>query len=515
MLERIALGQTRFSVPGVSVDTRGIAVGKYGALLFPSLDGVVGWLRLYGDEDSLDDLLPGMKLVRARTMLESRAFVLFIPAATSHVLDRAARCAKLAGGAAFTGTAKHFVRYRDERSPQGYDVVDLQPPPLGAEFLLHGEEGSQAYDREGELDARAVILKLSLRRKPGSERLDAAARAELYLSAAHGLAHGLVRYLLRSRVRTEVALVQPATESAFASAEERKGYLLARVHDLPERILENLRGVPGLTLFRGVTDNVAVEVGWAHPVSLSSCASLFARERFYLLRGARDRVVAAVDAIAGPLAWSSAEQLAEVRLPERAAEVVDATAKKPPALELEVRLVPTLNPPRRVVGTLIAPAELPHLKRLVYTLPPSMLAGHRVAVTERGALLLTRDGETVIPLGTVLCEATAGLLIPLGMDLVPRVSIEVLASALVRQAGGGRGAGLTVFPHEGGPFFVEEGALRTLERRVLARIPVDTVPIVDVSADAALGEPSIVNEPLGRFSLWGWKPRPSGSGKSE
>jgi hypothetical protein len=453
VLERVALGQTRFSVPGVSVDTRGIVVGKFGALLFPSLDGVVGWLRLYGDEDSLDDLLPSMKILRTRTAQGSRAFVLLIPAAASHVLDRASRCAKLAGGATFTGTAKHFVKYRDERSPQGYDVVDLQALPAGAELMLHGEEGSQAYARDGELDPRAVILKLSLRRKPGSERLDAAARAELYLSAAYGLAHGLIRYLLRSRVRTEVALVQPGSESAFASAEERKGYLLARLHDVPERILENLSGVPGLTMFRGINENVAVEVGWAHPVSLSSCASLFARERFYLMRGRQDRV----DALTGPVAWSAAEHLAEIRLADRDTPILDATPKAAESLDLQVRLVPTLNPPRRVVGTLIPPAQLPHLKRLVYTLPPSLLSGHRVAVTERGALLLTRDGETVIPLGTVLCEATAGLLIPLGMDLVPRVSIEVLAAALVKQVGA-RGAGLTVFPHEGGPFFVEERA---------------------------------------------------------
>ena len=58
MLERVAQGQTRFSVPGVAPDARGIVLGRLGALLFPSLDGVVGWLRLYAGEDSLDDLLP-------------------------------------------------------------------------------------------------------------------------------------------------------------------------------------------------------------------------------------------------------------------------------------------------------------------------------------------------------------------------------------------------------------------------------------------------------------------------
>jgi hypothetical protein len=99
VLERVTTGQTRFAMPGVATDARGIVLGKLGVMLFPALDGVVRWLRLYGDEDSLDDLLPGMKIVRVVTPLKSRACVLVVPAASSYVLDRAARCARLAGGA--------------------------------------------------------------------------------------------------------------------------------------------------------------------------------------------------------------------------------------------------------------------------------------------------------------------------------------------------------------------------------------------------------------------------------
>ena len=41
----------------------------------------------------------------------------------------------------------------------------------------------------------------------------------------------------------------------------------------------------------------------------------------------------------------------------------------------------------------------------------------------------------MIPLGQLLCELAPGLLVPLGMDVVPRVSPEVLARALGHQSG--------------------------------------------------------------------------------
>jgi hypothetical protein len=506
VLERVALGQTRFAVPGVGVDSRGIVLGKLGVLLFPSLDGVVAWLRLYSDEDSLDDLISGMKVLRVRTSLGSRAMALHIPAASSYVLDRAARCARLAGGSTFTGTSKHFVKYRDERSPQGYDVVDLQAVPQGAELVLHSDDVSQAFARDGEIDVRSIILRLQPRRIPGSEKLDAAGRAELYCACPRGLGHGLVRYLLRSGARTEVALVVPREGSAFASPSQQGGLLLARVREMPERVLASLRGVPGIGVFQAVCDNVVVEVGWRHPVALSSCASLFAQDRFTLLWGD-----GRVDEVAGPLELSAAEHLIDLHFPHGApAEPRQQQAVAAEPIATELRLVPTLAPPRRVVGTLLAGAELPRLKRLVYSLPPAMLAGHRVAVTTHGALLLARENDTIVPLGTPLTELAPNILVPLGMDLVPRVSVEVLQSALSRRARGeGKTTGaavVTVFPLDGPPFAVPQGDLAPLERKLLARVPVEDVAAEDLSYAVPSEDPSVVNDPVGRFSLWGFKP---------
>ena len=103
-----------------------------------------------------------------------------------------------------------------------------------------------------------------------------------------------------------------------------------------------------------------------------------------------------------------------------------------------------------------------------------------------------------MPLGQLLSELSPGLLVPLGMDVVPRVSAEVLARAL------GHGSGLlTVFAHDGAPFQVAESALVPLERRALAKLEVERVEVTELSA-AAVIDPSVVNDPVGRFALWGF-----------
>lgn len=504
MLERVALGQTRFAIPGVGTDARGVVLGKLGILLFASIEGVVRWFRLYADEDSLDDLLPNTKILRVISPLKSRACLLVLPATSSYVLDRAARCARLAGGATYTGTSRHFVAYRDERSPYGYDVIDLGSPPAGSEYVLHGEEAAQAYAREGDIDVGQLIFRLSLRRVPGAERLDSEARASLYLTAASGLAPGLVRYLLRYRVSAEITLLEFEKKSAFAAPGEDQTVLL-KVRDLPDRLLKSLRGVPGLCVLRPVGDNIAVEVGYAHPIALTSASSLFVRDRFYFFFGASDRL----DVVKGPLAFSAAEHLTELRLapaPPRAGTAVRAPAG---GVGVDIRLVPTLAPPRRVAAALIGWNEAVRLKKLVYTLPPVLLHGHQLAVTDRGLLLVANEGVDVVPLGTLLSEVAPGLLIPVGMDLVPRVPTEVLAAAIEHELGeakrGDTSRRLTVFPHDGRPFFVDAGKLQPLERQALARIQVPEAEGADLTATVPGGTPRVVNDRVGRFALWGFQ----------
>jgi len=139
-----------------------------------------------------------------------------------------------------------------------------------------------------------------------------------------------------------------------------------------------------------------------------------------------------------------------------------------------------MGPPRRVVATLIPIEHGPRLKRILFALPPVSLRGHRVAATDRGFLVIGSENLDVIPLGQLLCELTPGLLVPLGMDVVPRVSPEVLARALGHQSGI-----VTVFTTDGRPFQVNEGAFTTLERRSLAKLEVDPAETIDYGAEPA------------------------------
>ena len=436
-----------------------------------------------------------MHLMRVLSAQRSRAFLLTLPASSSRVLDRAARLARLAGGLAFTGSARHFVRYRDERSPYGYDVVDLAAAPAGAEFVLHGEGGPQGYGRESELGVGALILRLSPRRVPGSERLGDEARALVYLTVARGLGEGVIRYLWRNRVRAEVALVTPRTTSAFAAPGEAGGFLLARMHDVPARVLGCLVGVPGVTAFRPVLDQVVMQVGYAHPVELSACASLFG-SGFYLFRAEHDRV----DVLPGPVEFAATDRLTEIRLPEAEPPAGAPLATSAPAgILVPLRIVPTLEPPRRVAGALIAGADLERLKKLVYALPPALLTGHRAVLSDHGLLVLCADGGSPLPLGSLLSELAPGVLLPLGTDLAPRISADLLASALGVSAGGD----LVVFPRQGPPFSVPAASLAPLDRQLVAALPVAAAPVTvpTVAAEAT----SVVNDPLGMFALWGFR----------
>ncbi len=490
-LEHVAHGQTRFMIPGVAPDPRGVVLGRYLLLVFPTLEGVVSWLRLYSHEASLDELIAGLAIWRVKTALASRELILRIPAVSSYTADRAARLARLIGGATYTGTAKNFVKYRDDRSPLGYDAVDVGALPAGAELMVHGDDFVQSYVIEGELPLARLLFRLSLRQMPGSRRLTAEQRSELVLVVARGLGDGVIRYLWRNRQDGLVGLVAPRARERSVAAGERE-YLLMKVHNLPERIVALFLDTPGIDVFRPLSANVAVAVGWAHPIELSSCASLLPDDAYHLFWPG-DRV----DVLAGPLALSPLADLTRVDLaPEQLTAQAPRAVTDPDPVAVPLRLAPSGGVLRRVAATLMPTSQTASLKRLIYALPPTSLRGLRVAVTSRGTLVVASGELDVIPLGTLLTSA-AGVLIPLGLEVVPRVSPEVLAGAL------GHGPGMiTVLTQDGPPFQLAESELRPLERRAIARLDAEQVETRDVAVEIGR-DPLVVNDPLGGFALWG------------
>ena len=493
-LEHVAQGQTRFFTPGVAPDPRGILLGRYLVMTFATLEGAVSWFRLYSSEASLDELMANLSIAKCKTALGSREIVTQIPAISSYAADRAARLCRLVGGAIYTGTAKHFVKYRDDHSPYGYDAVDIGAMPPSTDFMVHGDEFAQGYIREGELPFARLLFRLSIRKLPGGEHLEAEDRSDLFLAVARGLSDGIIRYLWRNRVEAQAGLFTPGTSSAFDDQTRARGYMLIRVHGLPERILALFLGTPGIDVFKPAGANAAVAVGYEHPIDLASCASVFPPETFHVFWPG-DRV----DVLPGPLALSDIADLTRVDLEMDRPRDPSALAKgAAEAIGVELKLAASMGPPRRVVATLIPIEHGPRLKRILFALPPVSLRGHRVAATDRGLLVIGSENLDVIPLGQLLCELAPGLLVPLGMDVVPRVTPEVLARALGHQSGI-----VTVFTSDGRPFQVTEGSFSTLERRSLAKLEVERAETVDYAADAPV-DAQVVNDSVGRFALWGF-----------
>ncbi|MDB4955536.1 MAG: hypothetical protein JWO36_3105 [Myxococcales bacterium] len=497
-LEHVAQGQTRFFTPGVAPDPRGILLGRVCLMTFPTLEGAVSWLRLYSSEAALDELIANLSITKAKTALGSREIIIQIPAVTSYAADRAARLARLVGGAIYTGTAKHFVKYRDDRSPFGYDAIDIGTMPAQADFMVHGDEFAQAYMREGELPFAKLLFRLSIRKLPGGEKLAPEDRADLFLAVAHGLADGIIRYLWRNRVEAQAGLFTPRSGSAFDDHARDRGYMWIRARNLPERILALFVGTPGIDVFRPAGANAAVAVGYEHPIDLASCQSVFPPDTFHVFWPA-DRV----DVLPGPLALSDIGDLTRVDMEiEKPRDPGQLTGGGAEPIGVELRLATAMGPPRRVVATLIALEHAIRLKRILFVLPPVSLRGHRVAVTDRGILVIGSENLDVIPLGQLLCELTPGLLVPLGMDVVPRVSPEVLARALGHAAGT-----VTVFTSDQRPFQVPESAFTTLERRSLAKLEAERATLEDFTAEPSV-EAQVTNDAVGRFALWGFPDAP-------
>lgn len=497
-LEHVAQGQTRFFTPGVAPDPRGILLGRFIVMTFATLEGAVSWFRLYSSEASLDELIPNLTISKCKTALGGREIVVFIPAVSSYAADRGARLCRLVGGAVYTGTSKHFVKYRDDRSPFGYDAVDIGAMPAQTDFMVHGDEFAQAYVREGDLPFQKLLFRLSIRKLPGGDQLDPEDRGDLFLAVARGLSEGIIRYLWRNRVEAHAGLFTPGATSAFDERGADRGYMLIRVRGLPERILALFLGTPGIDVFRPSGANAAVAVGYQHPIDLASCSSVFSADTFHVF-WPNDRV----DVLPGPIELSDIADLTRVDLElDRPREPGAHTGAPPEPIGVELKLAVSMGPPRRVVATLIPLEHGPRLKRILFALPPVSLRGHRVAVTDRGILVVGSENLDVIPLGQLLCELTPGLLVPLGMDVVPRVTPEVLARAL------GHAAGLvTVFTTEGRPFQVTEGSFASLERRSLAKMEVERAETIDYAA-AVPEAPQVVNDPVGRFALWGYPDAP-------
>ncbi len=426
-VERAALHQSRFRTPGVGPDTRGVVLGQKGILLFPSLDRAVAFFRALGDGGTLAELIPSLAIRRVVTPLRTREIVVSLAAESSYRMDRVAEIGRLAGGLAFTGTSRHFVRYRDAHAPLGYDVSQLADQ--AADLILYDSAFQQTYTFERELPLRELVLKLQPQRVPPA---DEGSLSRLFAVAEIGVGHALIGYLFRWRVRARAALAEWPAGSAFDEG-PRRAHLFT-LEECPQRVVDLLRRLPGVRVYSPIGERLGVELGFRHPIALDACDALFPPGALYLFAG--DGTVTSVEPAPSFVPVRSLVRTS-LEVAEGPALVRAATSRElERAITLPMRLAPSAIPFRAIHATIVPTSERAWLARLLYLVPQRTLESLRVATTPEAVYLIDPAGVEGVPIGRFFAEIAPRVYVPAGTALVPAVAPAVLEE-LLRERGSG------------------------------------------------------------------------------
>jgi hypothetical protein len=468
MIERIALHQTRLHTPGLGLDAKGVALGTRGLLLLPSIDRLVMLLAAYTREHSLEDFAPTLAMNLVKSKLGTREITFEFAAESSDRMDRMAEIVRLVGGLTFTGTSRHFVKYRDSAAPFGYDALHLLA--TDAAFALYHDGFSQTYDIERPIDLRGLLLRLMPRVDP-STKLASGLRIVV---AEQGLGPAIVHYLVRSRVEGEACVAEWPPQSAVDDAPVRRWVM--RLPDLPERMQQLVLETPGITCFVPAGQGVAVEAGYRHPIELRACPVLDAAG-LVLVRGRGDPwVIERVPPMAALSTFARVEMRTERGEPAAAVRMLPADTVRVP-----LRVVASSGPRRNATATFVPPEHLPLLRRLAYAIPRATVAQALIATTTRGAFLKSNAGIESIPLGTFFVEIGPNLYLPAGYQIAPAVAADAVARAI-----GAESSQVVFIGTDGRAWAVEEQAFVTLETALLDAAPWELV--VAQSIERALCE---------------------------
>jgi hypothetical protein len=506
MLQRIALGQVRFNLPGLIADARGVAAGRQMVARFAAIDRLVSFLRVLSAEQSLDDLQPGLRIVYARGGAGTREAIVILPATSAEQGDVVAQAVRLAGGQTFTGAGRHFVQFRDARAPLGYDVGALADE--AGELILYGAEQTVAYRIETELPLAKLLLRLSLVRVQGQPA--SFPEGPIFLTARRGLGAVVAGYLHRASapgptivaaagtaaampaLRASAALCETAAASAFSPAAT---FWLFRIEHPPARLHGLFSETPGLDLYLPVTEQILVAAGYRHPIHLESCRASLPADRLHLFSPSGVTEVSPLPTLA------AVEDVVRIRVPAlEAAGGRSATPVARPDLAVPLRLEPS-GARGRPVAALVPWTQVPWLQRLLYALPPTALRAYRVALLGRGVLVRAVEALDGLPFGTLYELGAPDVLVPVGTRLRPAVAPQILSERL-----GATGGALVLFPDRAGsPVRILPEAIGPLDDRLLAALEPALASLESsVSAERRPEEPvEIENEPLGPMPLWG------------
>jgi hypothetical protein len=475
LLERVAMHQTRLRVPGVSLDTRAIALGVRGLLLCQSMDRLVALLAILSETTALEAVARSLKIEVVRSQLGLRELLLSFDADSSERMDQFADAARLVGAFAFTGTSRHFVQYRDRLAPFGYDAPELLV--ADAPYLLYHSTFSQAYEVDRALELKRLVAWLELRQEARTQ-VDA---GPLWVLAAPGVGRRLASHLCLAGISARATVIDVGDGSSW----------LFRIESLAPRLRAIVgSGVPGVLTFRDVAPGVAVELGYRHPLELKSLGC-FDPKALVLFR-----------ASSSPLAFEKlplfapVDMLIEFSVPEQ--DVVEGrAADTPDAISVSLQLEERRSDGGSLTGLWVDPSELVLLRRLAYFLPATTVRSTRLAMTEAGAFLHHPSGVDAIPIGRPQREFHPRLFVPNGFSISPAVQ----PSTAFRAFGAPTDRVLLLRPNAR-TLAIRDQDFVPLERALLtstAWTELATLPIAEVEKPS---EPSTVwLEPLRPFAV--------------
>jgi hypothetical protein len=503
MIAPVALGQTRFVLPGLSADDRGVAMGRRLLCLFPDLRSTVGFLRTLSRSGALRDVLASLLVedVRAAQGSGPREVAVGFEVQGSFSADPCAASARAHGGLVFTGTHRHHVPYRDAGRPLGTDLLD-------ATALQPGDDGYALYQEAG-VDVRLPVRRREVRELVLSLTPTALTPRELreqrpdvvVVRVPPGLSVPLQGYLWRRRVRGSAALARPLESGLFDAPTAE--VTLVRCLELPPGVLAQLSGIPGVELYLPATDNVLVQRGYRHPVALDACASLFPREEVVLFAAARR----AVERLAGPLRYVPLDDLVDVVMLNNPAGAPLPAPAVPTtldinALPLRVHLVPDPWGRGEAEAVLVPTDRLADLMALAHILPAALWQGCRVCLADPFCVVLSPGGVRALPVGIALTATNPRVFVPVGLRFSPPLPDDLLAEHLGLHGNDN----LVFFPPEGRgpPFALAASAFQPLARAAVhpedlgANLEAVTLlPPVSPARD-----PTVAHPPRGELARW-------------
>jgi hypothetical protein len=356
------------------------------------------------------------------------------------------------------------------------------------DYILYASEFVQAYDRDREISFSKLALNLSLEPQRNDRLLPS---DQALLRVEPGLWRVTTAYIHRNHLPCEVA----ACEGDPQPGEQPRRFYLIRCRIEP-RMEQLFRTTPGVEVYRMVSDRVAVQVGYRHPIELTSCANIFEEGRIYLFSGQRSRM----DTISGPGGdFVSASSLVSLGQQAHSLQTGDLTWVQAEHLSVPLRLVTASGPRPPVRASRIPLPQSTWLKKLVYLLPPTVLEGYSVCCTEDSIYLYNNTEVEFIPLGNLFYQVALGILVPVGYELLPRVHPDVLVQHLETDR-----ETLVFFGLDRPtPVRLPRSAFAPLTRQALAHIELDT-PQVHTEEDRAPASATLINDPVGLFPLWGF-----------